>query len=101
MLSEIEKPEYFECACRSDEHTIKFQLLDVGTDDRPIYEVYTSVFLNRYGNIFKRIWVAIKYVFGYKCKYGHWDCWLLHDDDLDRLLDLLTEYKKIRNPNKH
>jgi hypothetical protein len=40
-------------------------------------ELYTSVFLNQYQNVFKRVWIALKYVFGYRCKYGHWDCFIM------------------------
>ena len=91
------KVEYFECACHSDEHTLKFAL-DPGfwegekQTDEP--ELYTSVFLGNYPGFFKRIWIAIKYVFGYKCKYGHWDCFLIKKDDTDRLIKLLEEYKR-------
>ena len=80
-----------ECACHSDEHALKFTLYK--WDDGP--EICTSVFLSRYHNIFGRIWVAIKYVFGYKCKYGHWDCFLLRPKDADRLITILKKYEQM------
>jgi hypothetical protein len=89
--------EYYECQCYSDEHTLKFVI-----DDEEC-ELYASVFLHQYRNIFKRIWVAIKYVFGYKCKYGHWDCFMMQDEDIDRFKQLgdkmfnLYHTKDIRN----
>jgi len=87
----LDRSEYFECACFSDEHTLKMTL-----DADPQYpDVYTSVFLNDYQNIFKRIWIAIKYIFGYKCKYGHWDCFTLQQEDADRMINLIQEYKKL------
>jgi len=80
---------FFECKCGSDEHTLRFVL------DKEDREIYTSIFLNNYMNIFKRIFVAIKYIFGYKCKYGHWDCWIMRDEDIQRLSDMLDNYKSI------
>ena len=75
--------EFFECACHSDEHTLTFRYV-------PEYnELYTSVFLNQRRNVFKRVWIALKFVFGYKCKYGHWDCFYMRLDDAERLKALL------------
>lgn len=74
---------YFECECGSPEHTLVFRYNE---EDN---ELYTMVFLNQYRNIFKRIWVAIKYIFGYKSKYGDWDCFVLRPEDKDRLIRLI------------
>jgi len=82
---------FFECECGSDEHTLRFTL------DKKDKEIYTSIFLNNYDNIFKRIFRAIKYIFGYKCKYGHWDCWIMRENDVQKLLDMLNDYS---NNNK-
>lgn len=76
---------YFECKCHSDEHTIKFSY------DEEDNELYLSVFLNQYRNLFKRIWVAFRYVMGYKCRYGNWDCTLFKDEDIKSLLKLIRE----------
>lgn len=85
--------EFFECDCISDEHTLKFKL---DAHDPTDVELYTSVFLNQYRGFFSRLWVAIKYVFGYKCKYGHWDCTILRLEDADRLIALLQKYKQLK-----
>ena len=70
---------YFDCVCGSSEHTLRFILNE---DEK---EMYTSIFLNQYRNIFKRIWVALKYILGYKCRYGHWDNWILDINDVHKL----------------
>jgi len=75
--------EFFECACHSDEHTLKFMY------DPDENELFTSVFLDQYHSIWKRIWIAIKYVFGYRSKYGYWDCFLLRPEDAPRLRSLI------------
>jgi hypothetical protein len=81
------EPQYFDCACYSSEHTLKF------TWDDEDNEIYTEVFLRQYRNFFKRIWIAIKYIFGYKCRYGHWDCFVLQNKDAQRLKCLLDKLK--------
>lgn len=75
--------------CTSREHTLRFEL---DTED---CEMFTSVFLNQYRNIFHRMWVAVKYVLGYKCKHGHWDCVIIGKDDADRLIEMLEEYRSL------
>lgn len=84
--------EFFECVCGADEHTLRFKLDAYDPKD---VELYTSVFLNHYRSFFKRLWVAIKYLFGYKCRDGHWDCTMLKLEDADRLIKLLEEYKRL------
>jgi len=81
--------EFFECQCCSDEHTLKFYLSDYQYDEKNRYiELYTSVFLNEYKGIFRRFWIAIKYIFGYKCKYGHWDCFIMKPEDTDKFINI-------------
>lgn len=77
--------EFFECECQSDEHTLRFML------DTEENELLASIFLNDYRSFWKRFVTAVKYLFGYKCKYGHWDTWTLRKDDVERLAYLLSE----------
>jgi len=86
----LDQTLFLECACYSDEHTLRWDLL-TGSDWA---ELYASIFLNQYRNIFKRIWVAVKYVFGYKCRYGHWDCFEMRPEDIGRMQALLEAYQK-------
>lgn len=84
--------EFFECACFSDEHTLKFSY------DPDENELFTSVYLNQYRNVWKRIWVAVKYVFGYPSKYGHWDCFVMQPEDAERLKALLERFVEGERP---
>jgi len=52
-----------------------------------------DVFLNDWPGFWKRCWYAIKYVFGYKCKYGHFDNVLLKVEDADNMIDMLNQFK--------
>lgn len=85
---------YVECACNSDEHTLRYMFSVHEWDGTPAKEpeIYTSVFLNDWEPWYKRLWKATKYVFGYKCKYGHWDCTLMKPMDAMKLRKLLEEF---------
>jgi len=92
---ETMQSHYFDCQCSSPEHTLRFVY------DPEYNELYTEIFLCQNRNIFQRIWVAIKYVFGFKCQYGHWDCWMLRQEDCSRLLLLVDKvcenYKRVES----
>jgi len=81
------RSEYFECNCHSPEHTFRFWL------DEHDPGLYGYVFL---GGVpwWQRILKAVKYVFGYRCRYGFFDEFILQENDVDRLMDLLQRYKK-------
>lgn len=64
---------------------MKFSLDEVNGD------IYTSVFLNDYYPWYKRTWIALKYIFGYKSKYGHWDCFEMKPEDYVRFRKLLAK----------
>lgn len=85
----LDRTEFFECSCNNDEHTLRLVL------DREENEIYASVFLNQYRSWYKKIWVGIRYIFGYKCKYGHWDVWTLKPEDAERLKSMLNELDKV------
>lgn len=84
--------EYFECACHSSEHRLTFQL-EPGEKGWPP-EMYCEMHLNNYRNIFKRIWVAIKYILGYKCRYGHWDCFIMRYEEAPKMIKLCETFIK-------
>lgn len=81
----LDGTHFFECACGSDEHTLRFTL------DKKDGEIFTSVHLNNWLPWYERLWRATKYVFGYKCRYGHWDCWIMRSEDAGKLMALLEE----------
>jgi len=74
----------FICSCNSLEHQLSFWY------DDEYNELYTEVHLYTYKNIFKRIISAIKYVFGYKSKYGDWDSIIFKNDDVEKLKNYLN-----------
>jgi len=88
----LDGTEYFECSCGANEHTIRFTLdLDLNGYDEPM--LYTSVFLDD-KPFFSRIWIAIKYIFGYKCRYGHFGNWSMRENDVVKLEELLHGFQQ-------
>lgn len=85
---------FFECRCGSYEHTLRFVI------NKTDKEIYTSIFLNQWRSWWKRAWVAVRYLFGYKCTYGEWDHWALCLNDVERLRDMCNDFiADISEPN--
>ena len=84
----LDGTHYFECDCGSVEHTLRFVI------DKEDNELHTEIFLDAPYHWWVRVWIGIKYIFGYKCRYGHWDCWVLNINDAIRLRDMCKEVIK-------
>lgn len=80
---------FIGCECHSDEHTLRYT---IDAEDRTIY---TSVFLNHYLPWYKRAWVSVKYLFGYKCKYGHFDCTLMGVTQVAQLKQMIIQFEEL------
>jgi len=81
---------YFECQCSDYNHLIRFNMSELDGD------VYVDVRLNHYERWYKRIWIALKYVFKKDHSYGHYDITLLREEDFHRLHDLLDRGKLLQ-----
>lgn len=81
---------YFECQCGFDEHRLML-CLDVDTDE-PHPNLYTSIFMDSEKTFWQRVWTGIKYIFGYRSKYGHFGCWCVDPKDAVRMRELLDKY---------
>lgn len=77
--------KYFECSCNSSEHTIRMVY------DPEEKDAYVEVQLCMTNNFFQRVWSAFKYVFGYNCRYGHWDCTLIEKETAEQMIELLKK----------
>lgn len=87
-----DKCEYFECSCHSPEHALKFVL----DEDPKFPALYAYVFLSE-KKFLGRVWDAVKHVLGYKCRYGHFDEFILQKVDCDRLIGLVGRFKELDN----
>lgn len=78
--------ELILCECNNLEHQLVFSYFP---DDEDYKYIYVSVNLIPERNIFKRIWCAIKYIFGYKSKYGPFDEFIIGQRDSHKLVKIL------------
>jgi len=60
-------------------------------------ELYAEFLLTTHYSFIKRIWIGLKYVFGYGQKHGHFDCWVLNTTDTMKLRELIDTYIKEYN----
>ena len=81
---------FFECGCHSNEDILKFDLCK-GEDYK---EIYLSIFLDN-GPWWTRLWLGLKYIFGYKCKYGHFNCWTMNEEDAQRLKKMVEDFEAL------
>lgn len=99
------KTETFYCDLNSPEHVFRFVVSEseFGKEDS---QLYLEVFLHQYLSFFQRLVVAVKYLFGYKSKYGHWDVTTLSKDDVQRLFVFIHQHhakllnEKKQNPDR-
>ena len=80
------------CKCESYEHHLIF------AHDEDSKEVYVAVNLIPHKNILKRLWTAIKYVFGHKSRFGQYDEFLLKPEDLKKIAEILKKRRGKLNP---
>jgi hypothetical protein len=84
------KRELILCTCGSNEHQIILTYFD---DEDDI--VYVSIHLAS-KSFWERVILGMKYIFGYKCKYGHWEEFYMgkqEAEQLQKFINLLKEKK--------
>lgn len=79
------------CSCDSDEHQLNFRFFL--EDEAPT--LYCTMHLSNSGNIFKRIWIAIKYIFGHKSKYGEFHEVILNPEKVKELKEVIESFEKV------
>lgn len=85
----MENTEFFDCGCSSFDHLIRFNY------DAEDNELFLDVHLFQYRNVFKRIWLAIKYVFNNSSRYGHYDVTIIKPEDKGRLIAVINKLKDV------
>ena len=74
----------FICDCHSLEHQMHFWY------DDELQQVYTEVHLVKYG-LFSRVKYALKYIFGYKSRFGAFDEFIFKPEDIKKLKEYLKD----------
>jgi len=80
--------EYFECDCSEFDHTMRVAYFK----EEPDF-MYVEVHL-RQKSFFRRLWAAIKYVFGRRSDYGDFDEFLWTPKTAEKMRDLCDEFIK-------
>lgn len=94
-MTDLLKREFFECSCHSMEHTVAFTMEHY--PDEAIAELSLEVQLIQWKPWYRRVWPAVKYLFNIKASSGHWDSWLLHYNDVDRLAQMVNYIKDAKD----
>jgi len=86
--------ELFVCACHNLEHQLVLSYFD---DER---DVYLSVHLCKHG-FFRRLWIAVRYLFGRRSPYGAFEEIILREEDVNRLNDILSQRREFFKGVEH
>jgi hypothetical protein len=89
---ELEDRNILICKCHSLEHQYSFYY---SKEDGLFCEPHLSTYLPFY----KRLILGIKYIFGYKSRFGAWDEFLFKDEDLNKLEAYIKLTKEDANKN--
>ena len=88
------KSYYLECVCSSAEHLATFAFDVEQSNNEPLMYVQLQLagvpFLKRVVN-------AFKYIFGYECRYGHWDEVVLNPSKVRELKQFLDDYESYKD----
>ena len=79
-----------ECDCHDFEHSLRFAYVPNPHEDSPP-ELYVEVHLCSPG-FWRRLWKGIRYIFGYKSRYGHFDEVGINRESVDQLRGWLDDY---------
>ena len=89
MENNTEKKEVFICSC----HNVEHQMVVRWDEDEEPKMVYCEIHLNELP-FFKRLWNGLKYIFGHKSNYGHFQEFIFSSKDAYRLQKFVTYLKK-------
>jgi len=82
--------QLFVCDCGDVSHQF---IVSWYPDDEDWNDLlYVQIHLNQSYSFWKRLWIGIKYVLGYKCRFGAFDEILVNKEDSKRLRDELDKF---------
>jgi hypothetical protein len=75
---------HLTCECTAPQHTLRFHYDEIHN------ELNAQIFMESPPIFWKRLIIAVKYLFGYKCQFGHFDTFTLQNGDKEKLIALAT-----------
>lgn len=85
----------FICDCKSTNHLMIFSYSEEENWNR----VFVHVHLNPEHGFLKRLWHGLKYLFGYRSKFGDFDEFIFNPEDTYKLQNIVTYLKKCKDSN--
>ena len=85
------------CECHSPDHILQFSHMEDMDGDQICW---TQVQLHQYHSFWQRVVIAVKYIFGYQCRYGHWDCTSIDLEQGKALRDYLNRAIEAKESGK-
>jgi hypothetical protein len=74
------KVSYLECNCGGGDHVLRFTACDDG-------DVYIDMALNHYCGFWRRLWLGMRYAFGYRSSYGYFTELMTNKKELRKFVD--------------
>jgi hypothetical protein len=93
----MDNTEIFICECSSAEHQMIIRWDSEDLDDD---FVYVTIHLNPEYSIWNRVKHAIKYIFGYRSRYGHFDEIILKKSDANNLQKVVDVMRRSNRANE-
>lgn len=88
---------YFQCQCKSIEHILQMTFYKDDHDSDKM--LYVEVHL-RQVSFLKRVWHAIKYVFGYRSRFGDFEEFLWDADEAEKFRDMINTFLEMKDKNE-
>lgn len=83
------------CECHSTEHQMVIYYSEGETDESPYPMVHIHTHLNK-KPFWQRLKYGLRYIFGYQCRYGAFDEFIINPNDADKLKGVVNYLKKIK-----
>lgn len=92
------EPDLLICQCHSTDHQLIF-LYDEDKIEKKdgTVEIDKTVYIHVYlsdETFWRRLWYGIKYIFGYKCRYGAFDEFIIKPEDAPKFEKVAEFLKK-------
>lgn len=79
--------EHINCECHHPEHAFNL------TFDKKDGDLFLTIFLSN-GRWYKRIVPALKFIFGYKSRFGHFDEVQIDPNKRSQLFEIIKKFKE-------
>lgn len=86
-MESVYKDDIIICECNDPSHQLIFRY------DKDDNQIYVDTILLQYNNIFKRIFLALKYIFKKDCKYEYYDGIIITKNNKQKFLNILNQIK--------